>query len=214
MKIELWSDFTCPYCVVGKAQLKEALKEFKDEPIEVIYRSYELDPDGEGVDGETAVEAMMKSYGITREKAERNAAAVSRYAKKVGFDMKSATAISSNTLPAHRLAKFARDKGKGEEMMDALYKANFTDNKLLSDEEVLLDLARSLGLDETEVKDLLAGQDYLEEVRADEALAEELKIDLIPAFRFGESTLLTNTQSPETFRKEIGEALAREKEQG
>lgn len=45
MKIEVWSDFVCPFCYIGKRRLEKALElfDYRDE-IEIVYRSFELDP--------------------------------------------------------------------------------------------------------------------------------------------------------------------------
>ena len=45
MKIEIWSDFVCPFCYIGKRRLETALEKFehKDE-VELVFKSFELDP--------------------------------------------------------------------------------------------------------------------------------------------------------------------------
>lgn len=46
MKIEVWSDFSCPFCYIGKRRLEKALEAFEHrEEVQVVYRSFELDPE-------------------------------------------------------------------------------------------------------------------------------------------------------------------------
>ena len=44
MKIEIWSDFVCPFCYIGKANLFQALAELNIDNAEIVWRSFELDP--------------------------------------------------------------------------------------------------------------------------------------------------------------------------
>ncbi len=45
MKIEVWSDFVCPFCYIGKRRLEKALEEFPyRDQVEVVFKSFELDP--------------------------------------------------------------------------------------------------------------------------------------------------------------------------
>ena len=42
MKIDIWSDFACPFCYIGKRHLEKALENYED--VELVFHSYELDP--------------------------------------------------------------------------------------------------------------------------------------------------------------------------
>ena len=45
MKIDIWSDFVCPFCYIGKTVLEKATVQFPHkENIEIHYKSYQLDP--------------------------------------------------------------------------------------------------------------------------------------------------------------------------
>ena len=59
MKIELWFDFVCPYCFLGKKNLEIALENFghKDE-VTIDYRSYQLRPDAEKNTGINIIENL------------------------------------------------------------------------------------------------------------------------------------------------------------
>ena len=46
MRVDVWSDVVCPWCYLGKARFERALDAFGPQPrVEVVYRSFELDPD-------------------------------------------------------------------------------------------------------------------------------------------------------------------------
>jgi predicted DsbA family dithiol-disulfide isomerase len=45
MKVEIWSDVTCPYCYMGKRNFENALSQFDDASgVEIIWKSFELAP--------------------------------------------------------------------------------------------------------------------------------------------------------------------------
>ncbi len=58
MKVEIWSDVVCPWCYIGKRRFESALEGF-DEEVEVVWRSFELDPGAprhpEGASNSTSV---------------------------------------------------------------------------------------------------------------------------------------------------------------
>ena len=58
MKVEVWSDYVCPFCYIGKRQLEKAIQESGYEgQIEVQYKSFLLDPT-------TPVDAEESVYDI------------------------------------------------------------------------------------------------------------------------------------------------------
>ncbi len=77
MKIEVWSDFVCPFCYIGKRRLEEALESFPHrENVEVVFRRFELDPNAKketplsivGIDGKEA-EAVLDDRRYARTSA-------------------------------------------------------------------------------------------------------------------------------------------------
>ena len=71
MRVEIWSDIACPWCYVGKARFEKALAAFphRDE-VEVVHRSFELDPSAPRGVTVPAVEMLAGKYGMTPAQAE------------------------------------------------------------------------------------------------------------------------------------------------
>lgn len=183
MKVEIWSDFVCPFCYIGKRRYEEALAQlpFAGE-IETIYRSFELDPNAPRDPGYDVHEMLAKKYGMTRERAREMNAGVAAQAAEVGLTYKYDDWKMTNTLDAHRLAHYAAARGKGQEMTERLLYAYFTEAKHLGDRETLAALAEEVGLDRAEATAMLAGDDYTEAVRADEREASALGARGVPFF--------------------------------
>ena len=66
MKVDIWSDIRCPFCYIGKRKFEMALEKFphKDE-IEVIWHSFELDPNFKTQADKNQYEALAEAKGIS-----------------------------------------------------------------------------------------------------------------------------------------------------
>lgn len=212
MKIEIWSDYACPYCYIGERQLEKALESFSGkEDIDISYKSFELDPYASYETVSTTKERVALKYGYTSEQAQQMIDNVTKYAKSVGLDYNYGTTRYTNTFEAHRIAKYAETKGKGLEMSEKLFHAYFTENKQMSDHKVLTDIAIEIGLDKSEVEDVLKNKKFAEDVRNDEYEASRLGIRAVPFFLINGKYSFSGAQSPETFEKIFEKALQEEK---
>ena len=115
MKVEIWSDYGCPFCYMGLVRFREALERFpwKDE-VEVFYRSYELDREREPGRIRPVAEMLMDRYKITREQALGDLSAVAAQGAALGLSFRFEGVVSGNTFDAHRLAHLAAESGQGD----------------------------------------------------------------------------------------------------
>lgn len=207
MKIEVWSDFACPFCYIGKRRLEKALDlfEHRDE-VEVIYRSFELDP-GAPRDTESSIyELLAVKYGLSLEQAQESNQNVAQQAKADGLDYHFDTLIPTNTFDAHRLLHYAAGHGKAKEMSEHLFRAYFTDSLHIGDHEVLQKLAEETGLDGREAKVALEQGDYAEDVREDEGEARKLGIRGVPFVVIKGKFAVSGAQPVEIFQAALQRA--------
>lgn len=210
MKIQVWSDFVCPYCYIGKKMLELALEDFsgKDE-VEIEYKAYELDPVNPSNQNLKVKKSLEQKYGLTAEQVEGMYGNLSRLADQAGLPFSMEDACHTNTRDIHRLAKFAISKGKGDAFFQAAMRAHFAEGKFNGDPSILLDLAEQVGLDKKEAQAVLSGEAYLQEVLADEALAAKMGIDGVPFFSFnGGKQTIFGADSVANFRKALEAAQA------
>lgn len=181
MKIEIWSDFACPFCYIGKRRLEKALDVFEHRnEVEVSYRSFELDP-GAPRDTESSIyELLAVKYGLSLQQAQESNQNVAQQAKAEGLNYNFDTLIPTNTFDAHRLMHYAAEQGKAKEMSERLFRAYFTDSLHIGEHKVLQRLAEETGLDGYKVKAMLEQDDYAEAVREDESEARKLGIRGVP----------------------------------
>ncbi|MFS0674788.1 DsbA family protein [Ornithinibacillus sp. 179-J 7C1 HS] len=202
MKIEIWSDFVCPFCYIGKRRLELALNEFAHrEQVQIEYRSYELDPEAVANPNQSVHEYLANRKGMSVEKAREQNANVAKQAETVGLTYNFDTMQHTNTFDAHRVAKYAATKNLGKEITEKLLQAYFTDSELISDHDTLKRLATDVGLDGEEVEDLLETNRFAKRVREDEDLATQIGVGGVPFFVFNEKYAISGAQPKEVFQE-------------
>jgi predicted DsbA family dithiol-disulfide isomerase len=200
MKIEVWSDFACPFCYIGKRRLESALDkfEYKDE-VELVFKSFELDPSAKKSYEENIDQLIAKKYGISVEQAKGSNSQIIAQAKALGLDYNFEDLKPTNTFDAHRLCHYAKTEGKMNELSERILKAYFTDSLLISDHQVLAKLAEEIGLNYQTALEVLSSDKYTSEVRKDEERASNLKITGVPFFVFNNKYAVSGAQPSELF---------------
>ncbi|MEH7383389.1 DsbA family oxidoreductase [Bacillus sp. JJ1533] len=201
MKIEVWSDFVCPFCYVGKRRLEHALEHFPNrDQVEVEFKSFELDPNAKPYSGESIHELLASKYGTSVEQAKQMNENVGQQAAEVGLDYNFDKMKHTNTFDAHRLAKYAATVGKEKEMTEILLQSYFIEGKLISDHEVLADLAESVGIERQAVLDVLKDEkNYANDVRIDESIAQQIGVTGVPFFVINQKYSISGAQPTSTF---------------
>ncbi len=182
--MEIWSDVVCPWCYVGTRRFERAVEETGLD-VEVVYRSFELDPRvPKGADGPLLVDYLERKFGD----ASRVRAAHARLADagaELDIDFRWSGMRRSNTFDAHRLLAWALHRAGAEAqraLKRALLRAYFTDNLDVADHRVLVELAVEAGLDREAAAALLASDDEADFVRAEREEAHGNGINAVPTF--------------------------------
>ena len=200
MKVEIWSDIACPWCYIGRRRFEGALTQFEHHTeVEVIWRSYQLDPNAPREYAGTVNEMLMQRYGIGRAQAEQMNARVTALAAEEGLDFRIDRSHPVNSLDAHRLLHLAAHHHLQGEMKERLQRAYFTEGLVISDHETLVQLAVDVGLDAGETRRMLAGDAYAAEVRVDARRAQALGSNGVPFFVFDERYAVAGAQPTGTF---------------
>ncbi len=208
MKVTYWSDYACPFCYIGETNLKKALEEAcpgEDNSFEM--KAFELHPEApkEGT-AMTLAEAAAKR-GTTPDAIMQRLSGIMTMAKEAGLDYKYEKMLSCNTVDAHRLTKFAAEKKPelSEAMTERLYKAYFIEQQLVSDHQILADLAAEVGFDKAEVLEFLATDKYEMDVKLDEREAYRYGISSVPCFVFENLYAVNGAMSKDQFVEIIGQ---------
>jgi len=212
MKIEVWSDYACPFCYIGEKRLEKALSKINGgDKVNIEFRSFELDPNASKDVVSSTVERFALKYGMSQEEAAKRIEQISMMGRREGIDFKYASTQYTNTFDALRLTKYAQTQGHTE-IIEKLFDAYFTKNLELSNHSVLKQIAAECGLDSAEVDEILKGDKYAAEVRNDEQEAANYGIHGVPYFIINQKYAFSGAQPVETIRQAIDELLTKETE--
>ncbi len=199
MKIEIWSDFVCPFCYIGKRNLEKALEQIDNRhSIEVEFKSFQLDPRAEKYPKASSYEIIAARYGIGLEESKAMHLRVAMQGAEVGPPMNFDKVVTTNTFDAHRLSHYAKAKGKMREVAEILMKAHFAVGENIGDIETLVKLGSGIGLDEAEVRKVLSCDDFASDVSEDINKAKKLGIDGVPYFLIDGKLAAFGAQPAET----------------
>ncbi|HEY7848879.1 MAG TPA: DsbA family oxidoreductase [Ktedonobacterales bacterium] len=200
MQVEIWSDVVCPWCYIGKRRFEQALAQFPQrDAVSVVWRSFELDPNAPERSSGTLTELLAKKYRTTPQQAAQMNARVSSLAAAEGLEYHLDQAQPTNTFNAHRLLHLALKQGVQGQVKERLMRAYFTDGLALGDTETLVRAVSEAGLDADDVRAALAGDDYSDDVRADEERAAVFGIAGVPFVVIDERYGVSGAQPSEVF---------------
>ena len=209
LRIDFVSDIACPWCAIGLSSLQLALSRLGDDvKAEIVMHPFELNPQM-GPEGEAIVDYLGKKYGRTPAQIEETQAMIRERGASVGFAFGARNYVY-NTFDAHRLLYWAGIEGKQLPLKLALLQAYHGDGKDPSNHDVLVEAAQSVGLDAAKARDVLNGNDYAEEVRAEEQQFQAMGIQSVPSIVFNQKYLVTGGQPVEAFEQIIQQILAEE----
>ncbi len=205
--IQFVSDVMCPWCVVGLGNLNKALTSLNDVKVDLTFRPFELNPNMPQ-EGQNLGEHLAEKYGVTPVQSKQNREMIQARGKAVDFDFNfQEDSRMWNSFDAHRLLHWAEIEGCQEALKRALFKAHFTDNRNVSDHQVLIDIAGDIGLDQEVTKGILASDEFAEEVRQLEQLWQRSGITSVPTVIINNQYAISGGQPPEVFLQALEEVL-------
>ncbi len=209
MKVEIWSDVICPWCYIGKRRLETALGRFEHrDEVEVLWRSFELDPDAPARREGSIEEHLARKYGMDRMQAKAANTRLTSLAAAEGLEYHLEAARPGNTFAAHRLLHLAAERGLQQAVQERLFRGYFTEGAAVGDPETLVHLAAEAGLDPAEARTVLEGDAYSEEVRADEQLAVDLGCEGVPFFVIDRAFGVSGAQPADLLLQALHQAWA------
>jgi predicted DsbA family dithiol-disulfide isomerase len=197
VQVEIWSDVVCPWCYIGKRRFEKAAVRF-GQPVEVVWRSYELNPDAPPVREGSYVDRIARKYGITPEQATNQYKRITDLARAEGLDYHLERARPGRSFDAHRLLHLARERGIQDGVKERLLAGYLEEGVAIGVGDELAPLAVSAGLNADEVEAVLASDTYSDAVRADQAQAVEIGITGVPFFLVDGRFAIPGAQDPDT----------------
>jgi predicted DsbA family dithiol-disulfide isomerase len=208
MLVEIWSDVVCPWCFIGKRRLEKALAAFPHDDVEIVYRSFELDPSSPKVPTQTVAEHLGAKYGGGAAAGQQMVDRVEAVAAEEGLLFRLGEGKRANTVDAHRLLHLALAESPERQraLKEELLSAYFLRAENVADHDVLLAAAASVGLDETTAREVLATDRYADAVEADIREATSLGATGVPFFVIDRRYGISGAQPVEVFSQVLDRA--------
>jgi predicted DsbA family dithiol-disulfide isomerase len=214
MKVEIWSDVVCPFCYIGKRKFEKALESFDAKnKVEIVWRSFQLDPDMSYVPGQSVHDYLSQRKGVSAADGKKMNDAMAAMAKEVGLEYHFDKAIINNTLKAHQLLHLAKTKGLQNQMKERLFAAYYTEGKIIGDIDTLVQLGTEVGVDGTTIKAALEADQYAQEVQHDQYEAQQVGVRGVPFFVFNGKYAVSGAQPTDVFKQVLDKVWEEEKPQ-
>lgn len=209
MQVEIWSDIVCPWCYLGKRRFEQALDAsgHRDD-VEVVYRSFELDPSAPTDVTTPYVDVLASKYGMTAQQVTEAQRQMEQRAAQDGLTFRMDGLRRGNTRDAHRLVQLAKVSGRQAEVVERLHRAHFTEQDSVFDHDALTRLAVDAGLDRGEVEKVLATDEFDPEVSADEKTAASLGVTGVPFFVIDRRYAISGAQPAEAIASALQQTWA------
>lgn len=207
VELQVWSDFACPWCFIGKRRLERALSGEPRASVEVVWRAFELNsciPE-EGV----AARSFYAAKFGGEERMEEIFAHVTAIAREEGIAMDyGRMRRAPNTRLAHRLVRVAAERGRQDAAVEALFRGHFEEGVDVGDLDAALALLETheVGLDGDELRAALGAGEGRAEVERDIAAAMCIGIGGVPFFVADNRYAVSGAQAPDAFSRLIGAA--------
>ncbi|WP_094770397.1 DsbA family oxidoreductase [Microbacterium gorillae] len=205
LKVDVWLDVACPFCLLGDKRLENVRKElpFGDD-IDVVYHSYQLDPSAPEHAEPGSQEAMLLARGYDPAQLEASHRNLSEQAVAEGFRFDFDAVAPSNTYTAHRFIQAAASERVQQQVLDAIFAAYFTDGVDVGDTAALVELAVGAGLSRELAERVAADERTFDtEVRQDIAQAAAYGIQGVPFFVLDGRYGVSGAQPSDAFRQAL-----------
>ena len=206
LKIDVFTDVVCPWCLVGSARLDNAIAALPDD-VDVVVENHPfyLDPNTPA-EGVVVADMLRHKYGKDpKEMWER----VESEARKAGIDLDlSQQPRMFPTKKVHTITRLAKPLGIQHELANAIANAYFLEHRQVNDDNVLADIAVEYGFDRGDALDAMNDENELaitEQIAND---AAQQGIRGVPFFVFGEKYALSGAQPDEVFERALAQTIS------
>ncbi|PWS42352.1 protein-disulfide isomerase [Streptomyces sp. ZEA17I] len=176
MKVDIWSEVTCPWCGLGRHRLQRAVERFEHAgEVGVVHHSFPLSSSFPEDRTFSVREALLRRHGVGGGQADASTRRIEALAAAEGLSpYRVLDNQVGNTDLAHEFLAHASAHGKNQEAWDVIFGAYFGRAQPVFSLDDLLALSDTLGLDREQTRQALAERRYRAQVRDDAAHAQRL----------------------------------------
>ncbi len=199
LHVDVISDVICPWCYIGKRHLEKAVATLDGQhEVQVRWLPFQLNP-AMPKEGVSRREYRTRKFGSWERSLELDARVIA-VGKSEGipfaFDRIERT---PNTLDAHRLIWLADKECVQGEVVEALFRAYFTEGRDIGNGQTLIAVVVDTGLERGKAEAVLNSDDGLEAIKEAEELARRFRVEGVPFFIVNGKATLSGAQQPDAF---------------
>jgi predicted DsbA family dithiol-disulfide isomerase len=207
LAVDVISDVICPWCYIGKRRLEKAIGAVGGQhECRVCWHPFQLNP-LMPKDGISRREYRVRKFGSWERSSELDAhvaAAGAAEGIRFAFDRIERT---PNTIDAHRLIWLADQEGVQDAVVEALFRAYFTEGRDISNRERLIDVVAEAGLDRHWAESVLNSDEGMDALKAADERVRRFRVDSVPFFVVNDAITLSGAQVPDAFVAAFNQAL-------
>lgn len=200
IQIDILSDVVCPWCVLGYKRLERAISTLGlQDRVAVQWHPFELNPNMSAA-GENLREHLANKYGTTLNGSIEARKRLTELGSAVGFSFDYFDEMRMfNTRKAHLLLQWAQPQNRQTALAEALFAAYFGRRQDISDTELLLELAESVGLNPDQARQVLESSEARQALNDAERSWRSHGFSGVPVMVFQDQQVLTGAQEVETY---------------
>ena len=197
--ITVISDVICPWCYIGKKRLEKAIAADEGQhAFRVRWLPFQLNPTmpKEGI---SRKEYRTRKFGSWERSLELDAKLVAVGETEgihFAFDRIERT---PNTVDAHRLIWLADQKGYQDAIVEAIFRAYFTEGRDISNRQTLIDVVAEAGLARQLAENVLNSEEGMDAIKEAAELSQRYQVDGVPFFIINNEITLSGAQHPDAF---------------
>lgn len=200
MHIEIFSDFTCPFCYIAKKRLQRAIDVLQLQNVTIEYKAYELNPDAPA---KTAPYKELLASRMSEVKQQEVIESIRALAAEEGLTYNFEAMRPGNTRTLHRLTKWAATKGYADAFVERFMHAYFIEGFDMGNEADVLAQIDTLGLPVDEARNIMNSDAFSEELRRDAYDCQQIPIRSVPFFVFDNRIGIKGVESFEVFTRTL-----------
>lgn len=198
--IEIWSDFMCPFCYMGKRKLETALAQFEHKnQVNIIWRSFQLSPNYTTDADINLISFLSARKGISIQESTDIHTQIETKALEQNLVYNTKNTVAANTYKAHQLSHLSKKYDKQNQAEEIIFRSVFTDGYNIDDENVLYNLCEELGIDKEELRKVFEKNLFSHDISADIKAACTRGIKMIPCFVINGTKIISGTYNSDTF---------------
>ncbi|OAI46553.1 disulfide bond formation protein DsbA [Planctomycetaceae bacterium SCGC AG-212-F19] len=208
LTVDVISDVICPWGYIGKRRLEKAIATRRGQhDVRVRWHPFQLYPDMPK-EGMNRKEYRTGKFGTWERSLALDAQVVTAGAEEgIAFNFDQMT-HTPNTLDAHRLIWLADRLGVQDAVVEAVFRAYFTEGQDISKPQSLLDVTARAGLDRGRAEGVLTSDDGLVAMRAAEEQARSGGVQGVPFFVVNKIVALSGAVGSSAFLNAFDQAEA------